>query len=213
MGRLFDIDGGVMGTLGKLTDIILLSLLFIVFSIPIVTMGASFTAMYYTSVKCIRRGRSYIFQSFWKSFKENFKESTIIWLILIVMSLILSLNLWYSTKLISGTTGFILSCVYGMMGVSIALCCVYIFPVLSRFSMGVKKLIQTSFLVALKHLPYSVLMVLIFGVCVLAIFILPPLVFVLPAAGSLIFSLPMERILKKYTPASEDNSKDEWYLE
>lgn len=213
MGNFFDVDGGIMGTLGKITDIIFLSLLFLIFSLPIITMGASFTALYYTSVKCVRRGRDYIFKSFVKSWKENFKEATILWLIILALGAILGLNLWFSGKVIVGTMGFVLTCIYIMMLVTLILIVIYIFPLLSRFRIQKKAIIKTAFYMSMRHLPYSVLMLLIFIGSILMSYMIIPAVFVLPAAGTLLFSIPMERVLKKYTPESEDETKDEWYLE
>ena len=213
MGSFFDMDGGVMGTLGKITDVIILSILFLVFSLPIITIGASFTALYYTSVKCIRRERDYLFKSFLRSFKENFSEATILWLFILIASGILGLNLWFSGQITSGNLGFILSCIYGMMAFTVSVVAVYVFPLLSRFRMSKKKLIKTAFYMSIKHLPYSILLVVIFIASFMASYFVLPLIFVLPAAGTLLFSIPMERILKKYTPESEDASKDEWYLE
>ncbi len=213
MGNFFDMDGTVMGTLSKITDIIVLSVIFLVFSLPIITIGASFTALYYTSVKCIRRGRSYLFQSFWKSFKENFGQATILWISVLVAGGILGLNIWFSGNVVSGTAGFILACIYAMMAFTFSIVTVYIFPLVSRFSMTKKKLVSTAFYMAIKHLPYSILLVLIFMASLVASYIIPVLIFILPAAGTLLFSLPMERVLKKYMPASEDTSIDKWYLE
>lgn len=213
MSNFFDMNGGVMDTLGKITDVIILSLLFLIFSLPVITMGASFTALYYTSVKCIRRGRGYLFKSFWTSFRENFTEATALWMLLLIIGSLLGLNVWFSTKAVSGSMSFILTCLYVMMGFTIFLITVYLFPLLSRFHMGKKKLITTAFYMAVRHLPYSILMMLIFAASLAAAYIVIPLIFILPAAGSLLFSLPMERILKKYIKSSGDESKDEWYLE
>ncbi|MFA9462848.1 MAG: YesL family protein [Velocimicrobium sp.] len=213
MGNFFNMDGGVMGTLSKITDVIILSLIFLVFSIPIITMGASFTALYYSAVKSVRRGRSYIFKSFWKSFKENFGSATVLWLIILLAGAILGLNLWFSGHVLTGKISFVLFCIYAMMAVTISLVIIYIFPLLSRFNMSKKKLISTAFFMAIKHLPYSVLMVFIFIASLVASYIVPLLIFVMPAAGALLLSMPMERILKKYMPESVDASKDEWYLE
>ncbi|MEG1459148.1 MAG: YesL family protein [Acetivibrio sp.] len=213
MSGMFDVDGGLMGTLGKITDVIILSVLFLVFSIPIVTMGASFTALYYTAVKCIRRGRGYIFKSFWKSFRENFKNGTILWLIMLIIVSLLALNFRFCSQVIGGTTGLVFSCIYGMMAFTFLLFGIYIFPLLSRFNISKKKIISNGFLMAIKHLPYSFLMVIFVVVSIWATTLIPPLIIILPAGGALLLSLPMERILKKYTPASGDGKTDEWYLE
>lgn len=213
MSGLFDVDGGLMGSLGKITDVIILSLLFIVFSIPIFTIGASMTALYYTSVKCIRRGRGYIFKSFWKAFKENFFNATLLWVLIMIIVGILGLNFRYSSLIVTGKAGFVLLCVYVMMSFVLLLAAIYVFPLLSRFNMKKKDVIVNSFLMGIKHLPFSILMVIIFGASALLLYLMPPFCIFIPAGGSVLFSLLMEKILKKYTPTSEDGTKDEWYLE
>lgn len=213
MSNFFDMDGGVMGTLSKITDVIFVSILFIIFSLPVITMGASFTALYYTTVKSIRRGRSYIFQSFWKSFKSNFKDATILWLLVLAVFSLLGVNLWFTSHMMSGTFAFVLACIYIMMAFTIFIAVVYLFPLLSRFSISKKNLLSTTFLIAIKHLPFSLLMALICLLSALAAYLIPLLMFVMPGVGALILSFPMERVLKKYTPTSQDETKDAWYLE
>lgn len=212
MNNLFNLDSGVMGALSKLADIAIVSVLWLVFSLPIVTIGASTTALYYTCVKVIRRGRSYVWQSFWKSFKENFGEATILWLFILGFSSVLGLNIHFTLQM-TGTFGGILRGVYFLMGILLIIATIYIFPVLSRFSMNKSSIIKMAFLLSIKHLPFTLLMtVIVIGMVVLN-YIIPVLIFVSPAVTILLCSLPMERILKLYIESSEDETIDEWYLE
>ncbi len=212
MGSLFDIDGGIMGALGKVADIFILSIIFVVFSIPIFTMGASFTALYYTSVKAIRRGRSYIWKSFWKSFKENFGKATILWLGILLLGGILCLNIWYAMNL-GQTLGYVLLCIYCMMMFVLLITGAYVFPILSRFNLTKRYVLRNSFFMAVRHLPFSILMLVILAGVIAAFLFLAPAIFFMPALGAVIYSFPMERILKKYTKSSGNENDDEWYLE
>ena len=81
MREIFSSDSKLMKVLGKLFDIGYLSIVFIVFSLPVITIGASLTALYYTTVKVIRRDRGYVFQEFFRSFRLNFLNATVLWLI------------------------------------------------------------------------------------------------------------------------------------
>lgn len=213
MKKIFDMDGGIMGALTKVSDVLLLNILFIVFSIPVFTMGTSFTAMYYTTVKCIRRERSYVFQSFWKSFKENFRQSVIIGLTLIVFYALFAVNIWYSLRVVQGVFGFVLTVIYGAFGVAVLFTGIYVFPVLSRFELKLTEIIKMSFLMSAKHLPYTILMILIHIICLAGMWFFPPMVLILPAVGNLLCSFMMERVLKKYTPENTNPSEDAWYLE
>lgn len=212
MRNLFDMDGGIMGTLGKVADVMILSVIYIIFCIPVITIGAATTALYYTAVKAIRRGRSYIWRSFWNSFKENFVTSTLFWIAMVAASIILSINVWFCGR-IGGTMGFVLLCIYGMMGFVIALTGAFIFPVISRFNLPKKNILLNSFFMAVRHLPFTVLMIIITAATIAGCLFIPPLVFAGPACGALVYSLPMEKILKKYTNASENENEDAWYLE
>lgn len=212
MNNLFNFDSGVMGVLSKLVDIVIASVLWLIFSLPVITIGASTTALYYTCVKVIRRGRSYVWQSFWKSFKENFGEATILWLFILIFSSVLGLNIRFTLQM-TGTLGQILRGVYLLMEVLLLIAVIYIFPILSRFSMDKRAIMKMAFLLSIKHLPFTVIMaVIVIGMGVLN-YIIPILIFVSPAITVLLCSLLMERILKLYIESSEDRTIDEWYLE
>lgn len=70
--------------LNFLADLVLLNLLTVLCSIPVITAGAASTALYYTMGK-MREGEAHLYKSYFKSFKENFKQSTILWLLLLVV--------------------------------------------------------------------------------------------------------------------------------
>ena len=74
-------DNVITRALSKICDMICLNVLWVICSIPIVTIGASTTALYTVMLKMVRNEEGYIFRGFFKAFKENFKQSTIIWLI------------------------------------------------------------------------------------------------------------------------------------
>ena len=90
MKRLLDIDNPVIRFIIKIFDCMLLSVLWLAFSLPIITMGASNTALYAAVFHHIRRDESYLWRSFWGAFKENFKRSTLAWLPMLAMILFLA---------------------------------------------------------------------------------------------------------------------------
>lgn len=218
MGNFLNPDSGIMGFMSKVADVILLSLLWVVCSIPIVTMGAATAALYYTAVKSIRRDRSYIFRSFISSFKENFVQGTILWLLFLVVMAVLGVNIRFTQRLaVSGadkTIGFLLMVVYCFMGFAAGSTALYVLPVLSRFKMKKREILKMSLFMSIRHLPYTILLAAIIVLVMLAVLYVPIAVLIAPAAGTLLYSLPMERILKQYIKTGEkDEAKDEWYLE
>ena len=85
MFGLFKYDGFLVQTCNKIVDCISLSLLWLLTSIPIVTIGASTTALYYAINTGIRFNQGKIWRAYWRSFRSNFKQATIIWLMLLVI--------------------------------------------------------------------------------------------------------------------------------
>ena len=71
MNRLFNIDNPIMQFISKIFDLVLLNLLFILFSIPVITAGASLSALYYVSLKILRGEDPYIWQNFFQSFPSE----------------------------------------------------------------------------------------------------------------------------------------------
>lgn len=218
MGNLFSLDNGFFSFLSKVCDMIFLSIIFIVFCIPIVTIGPACTALYYATVKVIRRERGYVFREFLRSFKLNFKKGAIVGVLLTIVYIILGFDLWAAYKALDGTT-----LRFAMFGIYLAITILalgfstYVYPVLSRFDVTLRQLIKTVLIISLKHLPSTICMIILTGAAILGVYIIPFLLLIIPGVLVWLNSLLMEKILKKYTPESdntdEDSKKDEWYLE
>ena len=80
MRRLLDIDNPVMRFLTAAFDLLALSVLWLVFSLPVFTMGAASAALYSAAYHHVRRGEDYLWNSFLSAFRENFRRSTLAWL-------------------------------------------------------------------------------------------------------------------------------------
>lgn len=217
-GKFFSMDGGFMTIMTKIFDVIFLNLLWILFSIPVVTIGASTTAMYYTAVKGIRRGRGYVFKNFWHAFKLNFIPATVAWVFVAFVGYLAMFSYMNVGFFANEVLRYAVYFIDVFVGVICAMFAVYVFPLLSRFNMTKKQLFANSLLLSIKHfLPWTLIMVLIFaGTFCLAwysLFFMPVIPLILPAVSCLLISFPMEKVLKMNTPESEDNPVDEWYLE
>ena len=149
--NIFNSDGWFARIFGTIGDIIVVNILFIICSIPIFTIGASMSAMYYTLLKKQRTGETGgIIKLFFKGFKDNFKKSTIAWLLFMLIAFVFSLDfnlfgkggpqenkLMYYTSVIF----FILICFIA----------IYLFPVISAFENTLKNLILQSIYMAAKN--------------------------------------------------------------
>ena len=88
--KLFDPEGPLMSALGTLSDLVFCNILFCLFSLPLVTIGASASALYDCTLSMVeQREASFIAAQFWEAFRRNFRRATALWLILLVMALFL----------------------------------------------------------------------------------------------------------------------------
>ncbi len=219
MSNLFNLENPVFSFLSKACDVIILSLIWIVLCIPIVTIGPNNTAMYYAVVKVVRRERGYLLREFFKSFKLNFKKGLIIGVFLTLTYVVLGFDLMWAWSNLKngGTKGSILLGIFAAISILVVCFSLYVFPILSRFEMSIKQMVKASIFMSIRHLPSTIAMIIITAAGILLVYILPLLFFILPGAIVLLNSLLMERVFKKYMPKAEteeeNTSKDEWYLE
>lgn len=165
MNRLFDLDNPVMRFLGKLFDLMYLNLLFLLCSIPIITIGASLTAMYSVALKMVKNEETYIGKDFFKSFRMNLKQGTIIWIIFLLIGWLL----YADTQIINAMTISLEKPLrIGIFSISLIIFCMftYVFPILARFINSVKVTIKNSLLMSIAHLPFTILFILIDGLIV-----------------------------------------------
>lgn len=126
MDNLFSLDNKFFEVLGKITDIVILNLLCIILCLPIITIGASITATYSVTMKMIKDEETYIVKDFIKRFKENFKASTIIWSIMLIIGAVLAID-FYISKLISNESiSNVLQLVFTMISIIYFYTCVCI---------------------------------------------------------------------------------------
>ncbi len=219
MKNFFNMDNSVFTALGKLCDMLFLSVVFVLVCIPVITIGPANTALYYATVKVIRRERGYLFREFFKSFKLNFKRGAIIGVGLTIMFVVLAFDLLaaWATSNSEGSSNSIFFGIF--LAFTFLLLCfsLYVFPLLSRFDMTVMQIIKASMFMSMRHLPFTILMALILIASIVGVFFMPMLIFIVPSSVAFVNSFFMERILKKYMPKAEDTeentSKDEWYNE
>ncbi len=149
----------VIAFLNKMTDLILLNVIYIIFCLPIVTIGAATTAMYYVCIVSIRQGDGYVVKRFVKSFRDNFKQATIIWLPMLVMIVLLGFDLffWYALGTVFAKIMFVISAIVAF---GIGIVCLYIFPVLAKLEGGIKATIKNAAAFAIGYFPYTIVLIL-----------------------------------------------------
>lgn len=206
--KLFNLDSPLMQFLTKVANLMILNIITLLLCLPIVTAGPAITALYYVTLKMAKGEDPYIVQNYFKSFKQNFRQGLIIWLIMLLVIIIIAVDL---VALFSGSmTGQvvnILKIVIVVLSIILLLGGLYIFPVLSRFDNTVKQTIKNSYLMAIMSLPRAVLILVFHLVPVLAVLVSTnalPIVFMLGFATVAYWSsLQFAKIFKRFEPEEE----------
>ena len=140
--KLFNIDGGFYKFISRFFDLVKLNFLWLLFCLPVITIGASTTAAYGVALKMVDDEESYIARSFVREFKRNFKQGTVLGLIFIVATYAIYLD--YEINRIS-EDGSIPLIVIGILSAFIYVSAMlYSFPLLARYENSVIGTIQNS---------------------------------------------------------------------
>ena len=161
MGKIFDYDNNFFAGISKVSDTIILNFLFVICSIPIVTIGASTTALYCVSMKSTRDEDVYAVKEFFKQFKQNFKESTIIWLILLLVASFIGLDFYMCSLMSNDILSTAFKFIFTLISIVIGFIVVYVFPLVARFENSIKNTLMNAVLMSIKHLPYTLIMLVL----------------------------------------------------
>ena len=205
LSGLFNYDNPVWRFIGKFWDVLIVNVLWVVCSIPVVTIGASTTAMYYVTLRLVRDDDGYTFRSFFKSFKENFKQATIIWLIFLAVGALLAFDLYYFVRLVSPSTfrTVMITAFLSMAFIWTAMF-TYVFPLQARFYNPVKRTIFNSFFMSVRHVFSTIGMVAADGaILFLSVTFIPQLTIFGVALIAFFNSFFFNNIFKKYMPKEE----------
>ena len=155
--KIIDPNSPLLQALGKLSDIVFCNIMFVLFSIPIFTIGASSAALYSCMQKLIDdREDDLVARDFWRAFKANFWQATAIWMLCLVVILILTAFYFVTNALLDVLgRGYLLP----FFLISFLFLCgyQYLFPIQARYKLKIRDTIKNAYLLSLAALPWTVL--------------------------------------------------------
>lgn len=151
MGKLFNMNGGLFQEITKIGNLVILNILFICCSLPVVTIGASSTALYAVTLKMVKNQESYVVKDFLHAYKKNFRQATIIWLILFGLAVVLIVDMNLCSAL-AGPGILILAILIRIFMLIWMMVYTYVFPVLAKFDNTVVATIKNAMVISLTHL-------------------------------------------------------------
>jgi uncharacterized membrane protein YesL len=201
MKGLFNIEGVIYKIMTMIYQLVILNLLWCVASIPVITVGASTTALFYVVGKIVRKEEVHEFRDFIKSFKNNFKQATCIWLILCAAYLMIYTNLSFLEHY-SSMGGLMLVVQLPVLAM-VAIVTVFVFPLLSRYESNVMAIIKVSWILGIKHIFSCLASLAIIAAAAFMTSLVPALfLMIFISSAALGIYMVFNKILEKYHPGT-----------
>lgn len=146
----------------KVMDLIILNLLWGISSLPIITIGASTTALFTVTQKAMKNEESYLAKSYWRAFRENFRQATGIWLILLTGWVVLLTDLYIMGRLNGSINGVFHGALTGVVTVLLIflyLTTLYVFPMQASYGNKVSQTLFKSLVFSIQHFGYTFQMI------------------------------------------------------
>lgn len=207
MSGIFAPDGLLGSALSRFTEFLTLSCLWLLCSLPLVTMGASITALYTITLRMVRKEEGRIAGGFLKAFRENLKKATGIHLLLTLLGLFLGLY-WMAVGILPEAVKPIFRGASLLFWVLWLMEAIFVYPVQARFDNTIWNIMKNAWLMAAGNLPFFLLILLITGLPVWIFFLhtgiflwlLPVWIFLWPGMCAWLNSFLFHHCFKRYIP-------------
>ena len=174
--RLFDTDGPLYIALETFMKLVLCNMFFVLFSIPVFTIGASLTALYTCTQRLVyeeSREEKLVFLEFWHAFRRNFRQATVLWLVCLGGILCLAAY-YFVVQRLAGSLGTVYTVTFYLLALVFLMGFLYVFPLQARFENTVKNTLRNAWLLSISALPWTLLTLLLIIGAVYISFIMNP---------------------------------------
>ena len=218
--KLFSTENPVWRAMDKMSDLMILNFFFIIFRLPIFTIGASMTALYTVTFKMLDETEGNLFKNFFKAFKSNFKQATVIWLFVLAAGIFLGVDFMMAYT----STNFfmkIFMVVVGLVAIVYAMFVSWVFPLQCKFQNTIKVTMKNALLMMVIHMFPTTLLITLLNVIPLLVlwfqtalffWLLPIVVFILFALIAYNNSKQLKKAFDEYIPEDQKpvNPMDEY---
>ena len=194
----------------RLIDLIVAGLYWLICSLPVITIGAASTALYYAVVKCVQHERGRLTGVFFSAFRREFRQSTLTWLIYIGYTAVIAADAY---AIGAAGLGGVLGILRWVFFLPALLSLPWMFAYISRFSNNIKGSFKFVGWLTLKHLGKSVLLAAVLVAVGVIVYFTPLLLPLLPGAVCMLMSLIIEPVFREYTAEQGGENTDAWYNE
>lgn len=163
--KLFDMDNPVVRFMGRVGDLIVLNALFLVCSLPLVTVGASLTAMIKVIQGMLTGSEPGMIKTFFRAFRQNFRQATVVWLLLAALLAVMGYDFFLIGANFDGSLALGLRAAVGAVTVVVLAAAGYVFPLIARYENTLGRHLSNALILAVAKLPRTL--------CVTALNVLP----------------------------------------
>lgn len=167
MRNLFNLDNPVVQFLARVGDLIIVNALFLICCVPVVTIGASIAAMHKVTQAIIFDEDNGTVKTFFRGFRENFKQATLVWLLMVVFTVSMGCNYLIIMGFTAGNTALVLQWVLVILAAVVVVLAVYMFPLMARYQNTMRQHAVNALILAVVKLPRTVGLVLLCALPVL----------------------------------------------
>ncbi|MEW9053758.1 MAG: DUF624 domain-containing protein [Neobacillus sp.] len=182
MTGIFDFDSRFNRFITRVTNLIGLNILWIIFSLPIITIGPATSAVFYVTLKMVRNEEGYIFLSFLQAFKQNFKQGILIEFILLFCGVILLGDFRYFFYM--GTfTGYILAGLFSVALTIYLFVLIFTFPLLANYHNTIAGTLKNAVIMSLTHLPRTIALAIMLIIMMYGFYVSVPIMIIFSILG------------------------------
>jgi uncharacterized membrane protein YesL len=214
---LFNPDGPLFSFGEKLFDIMAVSILWVICCIPIVTIGPATSALYYVTVKQVRKNSGSLLKNYFGSFRDSLRTGIPLTCIVLIYATAMVATIWVINGMAQndslGTGNSYLSSTAKVLLLPLLIILPYLAPVLSRFSMGIGTILKLSIVMSLRFFWRTILLVALIAGSAIVLWFIPYFIIIVPGVCALVCSFLIEPALRKYMPKHDDNESISWYWE
>lgn len=180
MRGLLNPDSPVMNFITRIVYSTYLNILWAVCCIPLVTAGAATTALFSVTQRIVGNEEGHLTAQFFAAFRENFKQSTIVWIILVVLGAVLGVDGYVLYHLCFDNAGWtLITAIYFVALAAYAIVLMYIFPLMAHFENTIAAMFKNSIMIGMRFLLCTALMAVVYFAMALVIvrFFTPAVIF------------------------------------
>lgn len=156
MRNLFNLDNPVVQFLARVGDLIIVNALFLICCVPLVTIGASIAAMHKVTQAIAFDEDNGIVKTFFRGFRENFRQATAAWLLMVVFAVSVACNYLIIAGFAAGNMALVLKWLLIVLSALVVILAAYLFPLLARYQNTLRQHAMNALILAVVKLPRTV---------------------------------------------------------